>query len=153
MIAATFGFGIIPIFLKHFAQTLDAWTVNGVRYSVGALFWLPFLLVLDRQSNGKRPLGADRNVWRDAVVPSVVNIVGQAAFGVSPYFVPASTIGFVLRLSFLFTIVFGFAAEPPGRSRKLVTRRSAGRGQGWWRQPGARRRSGSPLDCTVCLTP
>lgn len=122
MIAATVGFGIIPIFLKHFALSLDAWTVNGVRYSAGALFWLPFLLVLDR--DGAQPAASDRtrNVWRDAIVPSVINVIGQAAFGVSAYFVPASTMGFVLRLSFLFTIIFGFAviAEERQLSRKAA---------------------------------
>jgi len=122
MLAATLGFGIIPIFLKHFAQSLDAWTVNGVRYSVGALFWLPFLLFLDRRPDRKRTLAPGRNVWRDAVVPSIVNTVGQAAFGVSPYFIPASTMGFVLRLSFLFTIVFGFAVIAEER---LLTRKPA----------------------------
>jgi drug/metabolite transporter (DMT)-like permease len=152
MLAATLGFGIIPIFLKHFAHSLDAWTVNGVRYSVGALFWLPFLLVLERQpgrtrkskrcqepfpdtdlaiSQDDRPekvpdtfsrLGPGRSVWRDALVPSIVNTVGQAAFGVSPYFVPASTMGFVLRLSFLFTIVFGFAVIAEER---LLARKGA----------------------------
>jgi drug/metabolite transporter (DMT)-like permease len=121
MVAATLGFGIIPIFLKHFAQFLDPWTVNGVRYSVGALFWLPFLLVLGRQSD-RAVVGTGRNVWRDAIVPSVVNVVGQAAFGVSPYFVPASTMGFVLRLSFLFTMVFSFAVIAEER---LLTRRPA----------------------------
>ncbi len=108
MIAATFGFGIIPIFLKHFAQFLDPWTVNGVRYSVGALFWLPFLLTLDQRPSAVEDNAPAGNIWKDAVVPSCVNVVGQAAFGIGPYFVPASTMGFVLRLSFLFTIVFGF---------------------------------------------
>jgi drug/metabolite transporter (DMT)-like permease len=105
------SFGIIPIFLRYFAGAdLDAWTVNGVRYSVGALFWLPFLLLLERQPGPETAAeGAGRRLWRDALVPSVVNVVGQAGFGLSPYYVSASTIGFVLRLSFLFTIVFGFA--------------------------------------------
>ncbi len=122
MIGAMLGFGIIPIFLKHFAQFLDPWTVNGVRYSVGALFWLPFLLVLDRRSSRTGGAGPARSVWRDAVVPSIVNVVGQAGFGAGPYFVPASTMGFVLRLSFLFTIVFGFAVIAEER---LLMRRPA----------------------------
>lgn len=122
MIAAMFGFGIIPIFLKHFAQFLDPWTVNGVRYSAGALFWLPFLLVLDRRSGATSGAATGRSIWRDAIVPSIVNVIGQAAFGIGPYFVPASTMGFVLRLSFLFTIVFGFAVIAEER---LLTRRPA----------------------------
>ena len=104
------SFGIIPIFLRYFAGAdLDAWTVNGVRYSVGALFWLPFLLLLERQPGPETAAATGRGLWRDALVPSVVNVIGQAGFGLSPYYVSASTIGFALRLSFLFTIAFGFA--------------------------------------------
>jgi drug/metabolite transporter (DMT)-like permease len=111
LIGATLGFGVIPIFLKHFADTpphLDAWTVNGVRYSVGALFWLPFLLLLGSRPAQAGPNAPARNVWRDAVVPSIVNVIGQACFGLSAYYVKASTVGFVIRLSFLFTVLFGF---------------------------------------------
>lgn len=122
LVAATLSFGVIPVFLKHFAQFLDPWTVNGVRYSVGALFWLPFLLILDRTPTACSAHDPQRNVWRDAIVPSVVNVIGQAAFGVSPYYVPAATIGFVLRLSFLFTILFGFAVIAEER---LLARRPA----------------------------
>ncbi len=133
LLAAMAGFGLIPIFLRYFTDYLDAWTVNGVRYSIGALFWLPFLLFLERdpaaladmdggaeKSGTVREYGEERhsvhpagflrpgNVWLDAIVPSVVNVIGQAGFGVCPYYVPASTLGFILRLSFLFTILFGF---------------------------------------------
>lgn len=106
--AAMVSFGVIPIFLSYFAQFLDAWTVNGVRYSVGALFWLPFLLFLEREAGPGQSPAPGRSVWRDAIVPSLINIVGQACFGLSAYYVSASTMGFVLRLSFLFTIFFGF---------------------------------------------
>ncbi len=115
LVAAMLGFGVIPIFLRYFADYLDAWTVNGVRYSVGALFWLPFLLFLERQPAGAEGRAAPRNVWRDAIVPSVVNVIGQAFFALGPYYVPASTLGFVIRLSFLFTICFGFAFLPEER--------------------------------------
>jgi drug/metabolite transporter (DMT)-like permease len=115
LLAAMLSFGVIPIFLRYFAGYLDAWTVNGVRYSVGALFWLPFLLFLERQPTGAKALATPRNVWRDAIVPSLVNAVGQAFFALGPYYVPASTLGFVIRLSFLFTICFGFAFLPEER--------------------------------------
>ncbi|MGQ9576247.1 MAG: DMT family transporter [Thermoguttaceae bacterium] len=122
LLGATFSFGVIPVFLKYFTDYLDAWTVNGVRYSVGALFWLPFLLVLERQRGLADPAPASRSVWRDAVVPSIVNLIGQVCFGLSPYFVRASHLGFVLRLSFLFTILFSFLvlAEERLLIRKLV---------------------------------
>ena len=106
--AAMVSFGVIPIFLSYFARFLDAWTVNGVRYSVGALFWLPFLLFLERETGPGQSPAPGRSVWRDAAVPSIINIVGQACFGLSVYYVKPSTIGFSLQLSFLFTIFFGF---------------------------------------------
>jgi drug/metabolite transporter (DMT)-like permease len=111
LIGSIFGFALIPIFIRYFADTLDAWTVNGVRYSVGAIFWLPFLLLLDRNptTTGMTHSNATRrNVWIDAIVPSLANIMAQVGFGLAPYYVTASAIGFVMRLSFLFAIVFGF---------------------------------------------
>jgi len=104
------GFALIPIFLRYFADTLDAWTVNGIRYSVGALFWLPFLLLLDRDSSPGDNSAATKkgNIWIDALVPSVANAAAQATFGLGPYYVSASAVGFIMRLSFLFTIVIGF---------------------------------------------
>ena len=49
-------------------------------------------------------------------------MVGQACFGLSAYYVMASTVGFVIRLSFLFTILFGFLvlAEERLLARKRV---------------------------------
>jgi drug/metabolite transporter (DMT)-like permease len=122
LVAAMLSFGVIPIFLRYFTGFLDAWTVNGVRYSVGALFWLPFLLFLEREPGPRQGTAALGGVWRDAIVPSVVNVIGQACFGIAPYYVPASTLGFVIRLSFLFTIAFGFAFLPEERR---LTRRPA----------------------------
>ncbi len=102
------GWGCIPIALRYFTGWLDAWTVNGVRYAVGALFWLPFVVWYHRGRGRPASLPGVRSVWRAALLPSAVNIVGQVGYAVSPYFIPAPTIGFVLRLSFLFTVLFGF---------------------------------------------
>jgi drug/metabolite transporter (DMT)-like permease len=120
---AMLAFAVIPIFLQYFAKSnLDAWTVNGIRYSIGAVFWLPFLLFLDRRNGSAPPEPAARGVWRDAAVPAIVNILGQAGFGLGAYFVSASTMGFVLRLSFLCTIFLGFLILP--EERRLAARSS-----------------------------
>lgn len=112
---AVLCYGSVPVWLRLFRVYLDPWTVNAVRYSVAALFWLPFVIVLDRRRrSGGGPM-AGRNVWRDALIPAAVNLVGQVGWGVSPYFVNAPTIGFVIRLSFLFTVVFGFIFVPAER--------------------------------------
>ncbi len=100
--AAVLFFSSIPVFLKHFALFLDAWTVNGVRYFMAALFWLPYVLIHHRRQ------AVGRSVWRDAVLPSLANICGQTGWAVAPYYNDASTMSFVARASFLFAILFGF---------------------------------------------
>lgn len=96
--AAVLSWGSIPLFLKHFTVFMDAWTVNGVRYIVGALLLLPVLRGSSRSDPGRPSL------WRSALIPSLVNSISQAGFALIPYFVSASIMGFGMRASFLFTL-------------------------------------------------
>jgi len=74
LIATVLSWGSIPLFLKYFTSYLDAWTVNGVRYIIGALLLLPVLRGVSVSGRGRS------SVWRDALVPSLVNGVSQAGF-------------------------------------------------------------------------
>ncbi len=107
LIGAMLCWGCIPIFLRDFIvrKGLEAWAVNAVRYVVGAAVWLPVVVILVRRGEDRAAGG--RSIWRDALVPSAINVVAQATYGVSPAYASAPTIGFVLRLSFLFTLLFG----------------------------------------------
>lgn len=98
LVAAILSWSSIPLFLKHFAVYMDAWTVNGVRYIVGALLLLPAL----RGAPTAGPGGA--SLWRCALVPALVNSISQAGFALIPYFATASLMGFGIRASFLFTL-------------------------------------------------
>jgi drug/metabolite transporter (DMT)-like permease len=104
--ASVLCFGVVPVFLRSFTDAIDNWTANGVRYSVGALFWLPWVLVLSRRHTDEPRVV--RGVWRAALPPTVINVMGQCGFAACPYFVSASTMGFGLRLAFLFAMLFGF---------------------------------------------
>ena len=109
----------VPLLLKVFTHRLDAWTVNGVRYVFAALFWLP-LVLRHRRDVFMSPLayepgGGRRVLWRDALVPAVAHVVGQALFGLLPYFNDATVINFVSRSGFLFTTLFGFSMLPDER--------------------------------------
>ena len=100
----------IPVFLKYFANVrLDAWTVNGVRYGCAAVLMLPFVL-----SYRRHPLEG-RNIWRDALVPSLINALGQVGWALAPYYLDASVIGFGIRSSFLFAVAAGLWLLPPER--------------------------------------
>lgn len=106
----------VPLLLRHFARqgVLDAWTVNGVRYFFTALFWLPFVLGSGPPAAGERP------VWRRAIGPAVCHAIGQAGWGLAPYFNSAGVMNFVSRSAFLFTIVAGFAVL---RDERALARR------------------------------
>jgi drug/metabolite transporter (DMT)-like permease len=112
--------GVIPIFLRFFIanEGLEPWAVNAVRYLIGTLCWVPVVAVLVRR--GEDGAAGGRSIWRDARVPAAINVVAQATYGICPAYATAPTIGFVLRLSFLFTLLFGlvFVRE----ERRLVRR-------------------------------
>jgi len=109
LLAAICCFASIPVFLKHFTGLLDAWTVNGIRYAVATCFWLPVVLRTHRRTEP----GA--NVWRDALVPAAVNTVMQIGWAMAPYHNDAVVIGFVIRCSFLFSVLFGCLLLPAER--------------------------------------
>ena len=107
--AAILSWGSIPLFLKHFTPLMDAWTVNGVRYIIGALLLLPALRGTFRSNPGHSSL------WRSALIPALVNSVSQAGFALIPYFVSASLMGFGMRTSFLFTLAASLWLLPEER--------------------------------------
>ena len=107
-------FGGIPAFLRHLRLYLDPWTVNAVRYSTAALFWLPFVLVMSRRGKAAHPAGK-RSIWVAALVPTAFNLAGQVGWAWCPYYAKAATVGFGVRASFLFTIVFGLLIIPAER--------------------------------------
>ncbi|MCD4700098.1 MAG: DMT family transporter [Phycisphaerae bacterium] len=123
---SAFTYGSVPIFLRFFTDYLDAWTVNAVRYSVAALLLLPFVLILLRRPEVKKHAAVRlsssksgdgyKSIWRAAMVPSVINIIGQVLWALSPYYkVEAATMGFTTKSSFLFTVLFGFMLIPKER--------------------------------------
>jgi drug/metabolite transporter (DMT)-like permease len=99
LVGMVLSWASIPLFLKHFALSLDAWTVNGIRYGAAALALVPLLRMPGRTD----PPG--RNIWRDALVPGTINSVGQVGWALLPYFMPASVMGFGVRSAFLFTLL------------------------------------------------
>lgn len=92
----------MPLFLKHFTQFLDGWTVNGLRYGIAVLIWLPYLIVHIR-SHALTP-----GIYKDAWIPAGCHIFGQVCWGLSPYHNDASIMHFIGRSTFLFMILFGF---------------------------------------------
>ncbi len=102
LIAVIIIWSSIPLFLKHFTGILDAWTVNAIRYVLAALFWLPYVLREYRtRIRGTRLLV-------DAIWPAIFHTVGQALWALAPYYNDASIMHFIGRMSFLFSMLFGY---------------------------------------------
>jgi drug/metabolite transporter (DMT)-like permease len=70
---------------------------------------LPLLFIVHRR--GDLPPG----LWRAALIPAAVNLLGPMLWGLSPYYNTAPVNAFAVRISFLFTIVFGFLLLPDER--------------------------------------
>jgi len=98
-----------PVFLRYLARDLDAWTVNGMRYLFAILFWLPYVV----RHYKRIPPG--RNIWKDALKPASVHVVGQTFFAVTFYFNDATIVNFVSRSGLVFASIFGFALLPEER--------------------------------------
>ena len=93
------GWSSIPLFLRYFADQIDAWTSNGWRYGFSALLWAPVLLL--GWLYGRLP----RGLWRAAIVPSIVNSVGQVTFAYAHYKIEPGLLSFGLRSQMLFAAV------------------------------------------------
>lgn len=93
------GWSSIPLFLRHFAGSIDFWTANGWRYAISALIWAPVLLWSWKRNS--MPPG----LWKAALVPSLFNILGQLFFGWAPYLMEPGLMTFSLRVQIVFVAV------------------------------------------------
>ena len=85
------GWSVTPLFIKHFSHLIDAWTSNGWRYGMSALFWLPWLLV------GIRRKTLPPRLFVAAVVPAAINSASQVAFTWAHYKIDPGLLTFGLR--------------------------------------------------------
>jgi drug/metabolite transporter (DMT)-like permease len=100
----------VPLFLRYFAESIDAWTSNGWRYGVSALMWAPVLLFVHFRKR------MPRGLWRAALVPSAINSIGQVIFCYAHYKIDPGLLAFGLRSHMLFAAVGAylmFASERP----------------------------------------
>ncbi len=99
----------VPLFLRHFVDLIDPWTSNGWRYGFSALLWAP-VLVIGLLSGRLRP-----GLWRAAIVPSIVNAVGQVTFVCAHYQIEPGLLSFGLRSQIIFAAVGAYLLFPDER--------------------------------------
>ncbi len=103
------GWSSVPLFIRHFAESIDLWTSNGWRYGFSAFVWLP--VVLWGLYRGGLPAG----IWRKSLVPAALNALGQVAFAWSFYKIDPATATFGLRTQIVFVAVGAYLLFPSER--------------------------------------
>jgi len=108
IILTLIGWSSIPLFLRHFSHSIDAWTANGWRYTFSALIWAPVLVICLRRRS------LPHGLWKAAIWPSVFNTVAQICFALAPYYIKPGLMTFSLRVHIVFVTLGAavlFAAE------------------------------------------
>lgn len=98
------GWSVTPLFIKHFATPgssgyIDPWTSNGWRYGFSALLWAVPLITW--HVRGKLPAG----LWRAALVPALMNCLGQLGFTWAHYKIEPGLLTFGLRAQMIVVAV------------------------------------------------
>lgn len=91
----------VPVLLREIAveKYLDAWTANGLRYPLAAVLYWPILFAAHR--SGK----LDPGLFRRALVPAAVTFCGQILWGLAPYYLEATLIGFLIQSALVWTLL------------------------------------------------
>jgi drug/metabolite transporter (DMT)-like permease len=89
----------VPVMLRHLTGVVDAWTANGFRYPLAGILYWPILIVAWRSNR------LDARVVRRCLVPSSLALVAQVFWAIAPYHLPATAIGFFVRLSLLWSLI------------------------------------------------
>lgn len=104
------GWSSVPLFLKRFTDDIDLWTSNGWRYGFSALLWLPVVLIGFHRRTLARP------IWIAAVVPGVVNSIGQVFFVWAHYKIDPAVLTFGLRTQIVFVAFGAYMLFPQERA-------------------------------------
>jgi len=98
----------VPLFLHWFAGPqfgLEAFSQNGWRYGISAVFWLPFLAwaFFGRGRGGGGGGASDTaGLLRAAIIPAAFNIAGQTAFAWGPTLLDPGFFSFIFRVQIIF---------------------------------------------------
>lgn len=109
LVASILCWSAMPPMLKALTPHLDGWVTNGVRYPFAALLWLgPLILQVRRGEVHPR-------IWTRALAPTFFNVIAQVLWAWIPYYLDATLMGFLVRISVVFSIGGGFLLFPDER--------------------------------------
>jgi len=101
--------GSVPVLLRELTDDVDAWTANAVRYPLSAMLYWPVLFVFGRAGVLNRQLVAR------CAIPAFFALSGQVLWALAPYYLPASAIGFLVRMSLVWSLLGAMTLFPDER--------------------------------------
>lgn len=108
------GWSVTPVLVSALTPHIDAWSMNGWRYALAALTWLPVLLIARRK--GQLPQG----IMKKAIVPACINAVAQSAFVYAFYLIDPTLLIIALRFQIV-AVAIGAAIMFPAERRVITT--------------------------------
>ncbi len=85
--------------LRDLTRWTDGWTANGFRYTLAAVLYWPILI--GAHFSGRLP----PRLLLLCLIPAAFALAGQILWGLAPYHLDASAIGFFIRFSLVWSIV------------------------------------------------
>ncbi|HPF41019.1 MAG TPA: DMT family transporter [Phycisphaerae bacterium] len=92
----------VLLFLRALHEDIDGWTANGWRYGMCALGLAPFLI--RRLWRREVPM----RILKAAIVPALINTLGQSCFGFAVYYIEPGLAGFLLRVAVISATIGAF---------------------------------------------
>jgi drug/metabolite transporter (DMT)-like permease len=109
LLAGIVCWGAVPVLLRHLTGSIDAWTANGFRYPLSAVLYWPILWHA-RRTGHLRP-----EVLRRLLVPALLALGAQVLWGLAPYYLSASAIGFYIRFALVWSVLAAVTLFPDER--------------------------------------
>ncbi len=109
MVGCIICWGAVPVLLRQLTSVINPWTANGVRYPAAAILYWPVLILA--WSRGQL-------TWRlvkRTMTPALFAWLGQVFWGLAPYYLPASAIGFYVRFSLVTALGVAMVLFPDER--------------------------------------
>lgn len=103
LLGAMLCWSVVPLFLRYLRDFVhDGWTTNGFRYPIGTLLYLPAFCIAWKNRN------LYPRLWTMALLPFVVNIVGQTLWAWAPYYIDPGLIAFLARSMIIWAAIGSF---------------------------------------------
>ena len=97
LLASVLCWGAVPVLLRDLKDSIGPWSANGLRYSMAAIMYWPVIIVMIAKGHVNwRLIGL-------CAVPASIACAGQVLWGLAPYYLDASAIGFFVRFSLVWT--------------------------------------------------